>query len=84
MSISSDQSAWVASRCVPGSSPPRPLESGVDPGNEVGACPLGKHSQAIRKLLSQVSFHSRVERWIVPCDVSFSRPAGFFPVVFWV
>lgn len=35
-----------------------------------------------QELLSQVSFHSRVEGWIVPRDVSFSCPAGFFPVVF--
>ena len=40
MSKSSDQSAWVLYRCVPGSSPlSRHLESGVDPGNEA-ACTL--------------------------------------------
>ena len=35
-----------------------------------------------QKFLSQVGFHSVVEGWIVPRDVSFSCPAGFFPVVF--
>ena len=37
MPISSDQSAWVLYQYKPGSSPLcRHLESGVDPGNEVG------------------------------------------------
>ena len=35
-----------------------------------------------QELLSQVSFYSHVDGWIVSCDVSFSYPAGFFPVVF--
>ena len=34
-----------------------------------------------QELLSQVSFHSHVEGWIVSCDVSFSCPARFFLVV---
>ena len=35
-----------------------------------------------QELLSQLSFHSRVEGWVVPGDVSFSCPVGLFSVAF--
>ena len=45
--------------------------------------PSGKtFADDAQELLSQVSFYSHVEGWIVPCDVSFSYPAGFFFLLF--
>ena len=35
-----------------------------------------------QELHSRVSFHSHVEGWVVPGDVSFSCPVGFFSVAF--
>ena len=45
--------------------------------------PSGKtFADNAQELLSQVSFYSHVEGWVVPCDVSFSYPAGFFLLFF--